>query len=84
MTMYSSARLQLACTMTRPLYSQAELQQAYEAWVNTPTHKTRARLKAFEVYCDVRDGLPIGTTAMRRLEREPIGDERVVWMDLDG
>lgn len=70
--------------MSRPPYSHAELQEAYENWVNTPSYKTKARLRAFEFYCDIRDGLPVGTTALRRIEREPVGDERVIFLDLDG
>lgn len=71
-------------TSLQPPYSQTDLQSAYEAWVNTPKHLTDQRLKLFELYVDVRDGLPLGTTALRRLERAPIGDERVILLDLDG
>lgn len=70
--------------MISPPYKHTDLQTAYDAWVNTPTYRTDERLRLFEFYVDVRDGLPLGTTALRRLERAPVGDERVIILDLDG
>ena len=64
-------------------YSDDELQDAYLEWVETPMHLTDQRILAWERYVDVRDGLPVGTTSLKRMH-EPTGDARVIHLDLDG
>ncbi len=63
-------------------YSQDELREAFQLWAGLPSDFEMERVKAWENYCDVRDGLPKGTTRAIRFS-EPAGDGIANLMDLD-
>jgi hypothetical protein len=44
-------------------YSPEQVRDAYLAWTRIPTSKEDQRLTAWNLYCDLRDGLPLGTSA---------------------
>jgi len=68
-----------------PRYSREDLIRAHNLWASLSPDEESARLIAWELYVDIRDGLEIGTTTVERVRRNTIeGDQRAVMMDLDG
>lgn len=47
-------------------YSRAQFQEAYRAWSGLSPDRFLERQAAWDCYCDVRDGLPSGTSAKIR------------------
>lgn len=47
----------------RVKYTQKQLQEAYSTWSRLDPDKFDQRMAAWHRYCDVRDGLPLGTSA---------------------
>lgn len=58
-------------------YSREELQQAYLKWA---TGTPEWRSEEWDHYCDVRDGLPLGTTKSHKIDRYPSHlSQREMW-----
>lgn len=54
------------------LYTRKELQDAFNAWIREPVHTdehhlNKMRTLKWYTYCDIRDGLPIGSSQQRAL-----------------
>lgn len=50
--------------MKKPIpYTPEQVQRAYLAWTRIPPEREEQRLTAWNLYCDIRDGLPLGTSA---------------------
>lgn len=47
----------------RVKYTAKQLQEAYSSWSKLDPEKHDLRMAAWHRYCDVRDGLPLGTSA---------------------
>jgi hypothetical protein len=47
----------------RVKYTAKQLQECYQAWSRLDPEKIDLRTAAWHRYCDVRDGLPLGTSA---------------------
>jgi hypothetical protein len=63
-------------------YSGDELREAFQLWAGLPTDFELERVRAWENYCDIRDGLPKGTTRAIRFSAME-GDGIANAMDLD-
>lgn len=46
----------------RVKYTAAQFQEAYRKWASLSPERWRERQAAWDVYCDVRDGHPPGTS----------------------
>lgn len=52
-------------------YTAAQFQEAYRMWASLSPERWRERQAAWDVYCDIRDGHPPGTSEKIRLYADP-------------